>query len=77
MINTLLGVLFSLFFGTMVLYLIKANGNPNKLTIRGKRVVFVLAIIGGFFIHLFATHFYIDCDLRPNATTTECKVNWF
>lgn len=70
MISNLFGVLFSLFTAVAVLITINLNDNPNNLTIRGKRVVFVLALVGGFFLYQFAIHFFWTCDANG------CKVEW-
>ena len=71
----ILNVLFAIFFGGIVSYLNEANGNPKHLTLRGKRVMFCIAIIFGFVLYLFTIHFYVDCDLRSGATTA-CHVRW-
>jgi hypothetical protein len=70
MISNLFGVLFSILMAVIVLLTIKSNGNPSNLTIRGKRVVFVLALVGGFFLYQFAIHFFWTCDANG------CKVEW-
>jgi hypothetical protein len=70
MISNLFGVLFSILMAVIVLLTIKSNDNPSKLTIRGKRIVFVLALFGGFFIYQFAIHFYWTCD------ETGCQIAW-
>lgn len=70
MISNLFGVLFSILTAVIVLLTIKSNGNPSNLTIRGKRVVFVLALVGGFFLYQFAIHFFWTCDANG------CKVEW-
>jgi hypothetical protein len=76
MIMNFFYVLFAIFFGATVLYIIKINENPARLTLRGKRVVFVISLIIGFALALFVTHFNVDCDLRTGATTA-CHVGWF
>lgn len=58
MINTLIGILFSLILAVIVLFVNKFNDNPYNLTIRGKRVVFVLAFLLGLFINQVAVHLY-------------------
>jgi hypothetical protein len=70
MISNLFGILFSLLTAIAVLVTIKLNDNPSNLTIRGKRVVFVLALVGGFFLYQFAIHFYWTCD------ETGCQIAW-
>lgn len=70
MISNLFGVLFSIFTAVIVLLTIKSNDNPSKLTIRGKRVVFALALVGGFFLYQFAIHFYWTCE------PTGCQIAW-
>jgi len=70
MISNLFGILFSLLTAVAVLVTIKLNDNPNNFTVRGKRVIFVLASFGGFFLYQFAIHFYWTCD------TTGCQIAW-
>ena len=76
MISFLFCTVYSIFFGGLVAWLNEANGNPAHLTLRGKRVVFVFAIICGFFIYYGVSHFNVSCDLTPNKTTA-CQVGWF
>lgn len=75
MIN-IFNALFAIFFGGVVLYINKINENPARLSLRGRRVLFVISIIIGFAIALFVTHFNVNCDLRSGATTP-CHVGWF
>jgi hypothetical protein len=75
MISFIFCTLYALFFGGLVAYLNEANGNPAKLTLRGKRVVFATAIIIGFILCYITFHFQINCDLRAGATTA-CSIAW-
>ena len=58
MINTVIAVLFGISMGVITLLTIKFNGNPSQLTVRGKRVVFALAFVGGLALYQIATHLY-------------------
>jgi hypothetical protein len=69
MIQTIFYFVFSFLFAASISWIIKENGNPANLTLRGRRVVFVFSIIIGFAIALFVTHFNVDCDLRSGANT--------
>jgi len=75
MFSLILSVLFAIFFGGLISYVNEKNGNPHHLTLRGKRVVFATAIVMGFLFYLVATHFYLTCDLRTNATGV-CRISW-
>ena len=70
MINTVLGISFSLFTAVSALTLNTLNSNPLKLTLRGRRFLFVVALISGFFLFQFAIHFYWYC------TPSECIIEW-
>lgn len=74
MISFVLNLAFGLFFGCAVLILIKLN-DYTKITLRGRRVIFIAAVIAGFLINLFVSNFSIDCDLRAGATTP-CSIQW-
>ena len=58
MINTVIAVLFGISMGVITLLTIKFNGNPSQLTMRGKRVVFALAFVGGLVLHQVSIHLY-------------------
>ena len=58
MISNLIGIFFSLVFAAIVLRTNQANGNPYKLTPRGKRVAFALFFILGLLINQIALHLY-------------------
>ena len=75
MISNVIAILFSMVFASGVMILIRLNID-SKLTLRGRRLVFVLALVAGFFIAQFATHFYVNCDLRPTASTSKCQMAW-
>lgn len=62
MISNLIGVLFSLSLAVIVLLTNKANGNPYNLTMRGKRIIFVLAFIAGLLINQVLLHLYWTGD---------------
>lgn len=70
MINTVLGISFSLFTATSVLTLNTLNSNPLKLTLRGRRVLFAIAILGGFLLYQFAIHFFWYCN------EIGCTIEW-
>jgi hypothetical protein len=76
MLSNLLAIIYSVAFASGVMILIRLN-NDSKLTLRGRRLVFVVSLVAGFFVAQFFLHFNVNCDLRPNATTTECQVAWF
>jgi hypothetical protein len=58
MISTAVSIVFALSIGVITLVTIRANGNPSQLTVRGKRVVFALAFVGGLALYQIATHLY-------------------
>jgi len=70
MISNLVGILFSLFFAISVLTINTVNQNPLKLTIRGKRVLFAIAILGGLLLYQFAIHFFWYCN------ESGCIIEW-
>lgn len=76
MTEVILGIIFALFFSVAILATNTLNENPFKLTLRGRRVAFISAFVGGFLLAQPVFHIQWDCDLRPSATTTECKVAW-
>lgn len=62
-----LGLLFGLFMATGILTVTRINGNQLNLTVRGKRVLFIVSIVTGLIIYLLASNLYINCDLRSGA----------
>jgi uncharacterized membrane protein YczE len=74
MFNLISAIFFSLFFGTSMAVLRTLNGNPNKLTLRGRRVAFVVACLIGFIIYQIAIRLYVDCDLTTN--NSPCNIGW-
>ena len=76
MAEVILSVIFALIFAVAILATNTLNENPFRLTLRGRRVFFIFALIGGFLLAQPVLHIQWDCDLRANATTTECKVRW-
>jgi hypothetical protein len=74
MISNLLAIIYGLTIAVGVLLVIKFN--QNKLTIRGKRVVFVCSILAGFLLAQIILHVEVNCDLRIGSTTP-CAVRWF
>jgi hypothetical protein len=75
MIIYLLCITYAIFFGALVAWLNQANGNPANLTLRGRRVVFVVAIIIGFVLAYITFNINVNCDLRQGATTA-CVISW-
>ena len=74
MISNFLGLLFAMFFSGACLWLILSNNPATRLTIRGKRLVFLLLLAVGFFIFQVVIHFYVNCDLtQPNSV---CEIGW-
>jgi len=71
MIMTFFDALFALVFSCLILFTIKLNGNPNRLTVRGLRFLFITLIPVGFMLAIFATNFTWICD-----TTTGCHIGW-
>ena len=76
MAEIVLSVIFAFIFAVAMLATNTLNENPLKLTLRGRRVLFISALIGGFLLSQVTLHIQWNCDLRANATTTECKVSW-
>lgn len=62
MISNLIGIGASLLIAAVISYTNKANGNPYKLTLRGKRVLFVMAFLLGLLINQIALHLYWTGD---------------
>lgn len=58
MISNAVSIIFGITLSVITLLTIKANGNPSRLTLRGKRAVSVVAFIVGLFIHQIAIHLY-------------------
>ena len=75
MISIALCFIFATAIACGVLIVIKLNGNPNKLTLRGKRYVFVISLIAGSLVFQAAIHFNVNCDLRNNHKQ-QCHVSW-
>jgi uncharacterized membrane protein YbhN (UPF0104 family) len=76
MAEVILSSIFALIFAVAILATNTVNENPFKLSLRGRRVAFIFAIVAGFLLSKPVFHIQWDCDLRPNATSTECKVTW-
>jgi len=76
MTEVILSSIFALIFAVAILATNTLNENPFKLTLRGRRVAFIFAILVGFLLSKPVFHIQWNCDLRANATTSECKVNW-
>lgn len=74
MIMYLLCFIYAIFFGGLTAWLNQANGNPANLTLRGRRVVFAIAIIIGFFLAYIALNINVGCDLRTGANTA-CHIS--
>lgn len=62
MISNLVGIFFSLSLGVIALLVNKSNGNPYKLTTRGKRIVFILAFIIGLLLNQVMLNLYWTGD---------------
>ena len=75
MISTALCFIFATAIACGVLIVIKLNGNPNKLTVRGKRFVFAISLIAGSLVFQTAISFNVDCDLRNNQKQ-QCHILW-
>jgi hypothetical protein len=71
-----LSFIYALFFSVAILATNTINGNPFRLTLRGRRVTFVFALLVGFIIAQYTLHIEWNCDLRPNHTQTSCEVAW-
>ena len=76
MAEIVLSVFIAFILAITVMGINTVNENPFKLTLRGRRVLFVSALVVGYLFAQPVLHIQWDCDLRPNATTTQCKVNW-
>ena len=70
MINTVLSISFSLFLAVSTLTLNTLNSNPLKLTLRGRRFLFVVSFLSGFLLYEFAIHFFWYCN------ESECIIEW-
>jgi hypothetical protein len=69
-INAVLSVLAS---SAVLLYL--KYDNAFRLTLRGKRVLFVLGILFFFGLFQVSQNLYVECDLR-DVNASDCKVFW-
>jgi hypothetical protein len=76
MAEVILSVIFALVFAVVILATNTLNENPFKLTLRGRRVFFISALIGGYLLAQPVLHIQWNCDLRPNSTATKCEVVW-
>ena len=70
MINTVLSISFSIFLAVSTLTLNTLNSNPLKLTLRGRRFLFVVAFVSGLLLYQFAIHFFWYCN------ESECIIEW-
>ena len=70
MINTVLGISFSLFTAVSALTLNTLNSNPLKLTLRGRRFLFIVAFVSGLLLYQFTIHFFWYCN------ESECIIEW-
>jgi hypothetical protein len=70
MISTVFSIIFAIIFSVGVLLIIKFNGNPSRLTIRGLRVLFIGMLPVGFLLAQFAINFYWFCG------ADSCHVGW-
>ena len=62
MISSIIGILFSVSVGVIALLTNKANGNPSQLTLRGKRLLFIVAFLIGLLINEIALNLYWTGD---------------
>lgn len=62
MISSIIGILFSVSVGVIALLTNKANGNPYQLTLRGKRLLFIVAFLIGLLINQIALNLYWTGD---------------
>jgi hypothetical protein len=62
MISSIIGILFSVSVGVIALLTNKVNGNPYKLTLRGKRLLFIVAFLIGLLINQIALNLYWTGD---------------
>lgn len=62
MISNGITILFSLSLGVIALLTNKLNGNPYKLTLRGRRILFIVAFAIGLLINQIAIHLYWTGD---------------
>jgi len=69
-INAVLSVLAS---SAVLLYL--KYDNTFHLTVRGKRVLFILGILFFFGLFQVSQNLYVECDLR-DMNASDCKVFW-
>ena len=69
-INAVLSVLAS----SAVLLYIKYD-NAFRLTVRGRRVLFIVGILFFFGLFQVSQNLYVECDLR-DMNASDCKVFW-
>lgn len=69
-INAVLSVLAS----CVVLLYIKYD-NAFRLTVRGRRVLFIVGILFFFGLFQVSQNLYVECDLR-DMNASDCKVFW-
>lgn len=62
MISSIIGILFSVSVGVIALLTNKVNGNPSQLTLRGKRLLFIVAFLIGLLINQIALNLYWTGD---------------
>lgn len=73
MISNLLAIIYGIVIAVGVLLTIKYNNNNLKLTIRGKRLVAICAVIVGVMFAQVIIHVQVECDLRTNSS---CEIRW-
>jgi len=69
-INAVLSVLAS---SAVLLYL--KYDNAFRLTVRGRRVLFIVGILFFFGLFQVSQNLYVECDLR-DMNASDCKVFW-
>ena len=76
MAEIVLSVIFAFIFAVAILATNTLNENPFRLTLLGRRVLFIIALVIGFGIGQYTLHIQWNCDLRPQSTQTTCEVEW-
>ena len=76
MAEFILGVIYAFIFAVIISAVNMINGNPKRLTLRGRRVLFSIALVIGFAMAQYVLHIQWNCDLRPQSTNATCAVAW-
>ena len=70
----IINALFAVLASSAVLVYLKYD-NAFRLTLHGKRVLFILGILFFFALFEISQNFYVSCDLR-DLDASDCKVFW-